>query len=165
LARLIASEIGFKGKEEAFVGGLLHDLGKVVHALYLPESFVQVVNNAHDKHILFHESEMELHGVTHVDIGTWVSEKWNLPNDLSSVISLHHNPTKAGNHTLLVSIVHLADILARALEAGNPGDQTIPIMDLEAWSMLGLTEEQLVRILERSQAEIEQASIFLTVND
>lgn len=165
IARLIAQEIGFKGKEEAFVGGLLHDLGKVAHALYLPDSFVEVVQHAHDKQILFHDSEKDLHGTTHVEIGSWVAEKWNLPNDLTAVISLHHSPTKAGNHALLVSIVHLADILARGLQIGNPGDNTIPIVDLEAWAMLGLSEAQLQRILDLSQEEIDRASIFLTVND
>lgn len=165
IARLIAQEIGFKGKEEAFVGGLLHDLGKVAHALYLPDSFVSVVEHAHEKQILFYDSERDLHGTTHADIGTWVAEKWNLPNDLTAVISLHHNPTKAGNHALLVSIVHLADILARGLQVGNAGDSTIPIVDLDAWAMLDLSEEQLLRILEQSHDEIERASIFLTVND
>jgi putative nucleotidyltransferase with HDIG domain len=165
IARLIAQEIGFRGKEEAFVGGLLHDLGKVVHALYLPESFLQVVNNAHEKHGLFYDSEMEIHGATHVDIGSWIAEKWNLPNDLAMVIAHHHTPTKAGNHMLLASIVHLADILARALEAGNPGDQSIPVVDLEAWSQLGLTEAQILRIFELSEGEIERASVFLQVND
>lgn len=165
IARLIAQEIGFKGKEEAFVGGLLHDLGKVAHALYLPDSFVSVVQHAHEKQILFYDSERDLHGTTHADIGAWVAEKWNLPNDLTAVISLHHNPTKAGNHALLVSIIHLADILARGLQIGNAGDATIPIVDLDAWAMLDLSEAQLLRILEQSHDEIERASIFLTVND
>jgi putative nucleotidyltransferase with HDIG domain len=165
IARLIASEIGYRGKEEAFVGGLLHDLGKVVHALYLPESFVQVVRLADSKHALFYDAEIEIHGVSHVDIGAWVAEKWNLPADLTAVIALHHTPMKAGNHAMLVSIVHLADILARGMDCGNPGDNTIPIIDLDAWKMLGITETQLLRILDLSKEEMERASVFLTVND
>jgi len=165
IARLIAQEIGFRGKEEAFVGGLLHDLGKLVHALYLPDSFVQVVNTAHDRHILIYEAEQDQHRVTHEEIGTWIAEKWNLPNDLTAVIKFHHSPTKAGPHSLLVSIVHLADILARGLEIGTPGDQTIPVVDLDAWAMLGLSDAQILKILELSEKEIEQSSVFLTVND
>jgi len=165
IARLIAQEIGFRGKEEAFVGGLLHDLGKVVHALYLPDSFVQVVTAAHEKHLLIYEAELDLHGVTHVDIGAWIADKWNLPNDLAAVIKFHHSPSKAGPHALLVSIIHLADILARGLDIGTPGDKTVPVVDLEAWTMLGLTEAQILRILELSEKEIEQSSVFLTIND
>jgi HD-like signal output (HDOD) protein len=126
---------------------------------------MEVVNHAHEKQMLFYDSEKDIHGATHADIGAWIAEKWNLPNDLTAVISLHHNPTKAGNHALLVSIVHLADILARGLQVGNPGDNTIPIVNLDAWAMLDLSESQLARILEQSQEEIERASIFLTVND
>jgi len=165
IARLIAQEIGYRGKEEAFVAGLLHDLGKVVHALYLPESFMDVVKQAELKHSLFGEAELELHGISHTEIGAWVAEKWNLPADLSAVISLHHAPLKAGNHIMIASIVHLADILARGMDYGTAGDQSIPIIDMDAWKLLGLTEASLLRVLALSKEEVERASVFLTLND
>lgn len=165
IARLIAQEIGYKGKEEAFVGGLLHDLGKVIHALYLQESFIRILNYSQSQNILYLESEKLLEKTSHDQIGAWLSEKWNLPADLTAVLTHHHHPNLAGSHALLVSIVHVADVLARSLQIGHPGDLSLPIIDLDAWNRLELTEEQILRILRASEVEIDRASIFLTVND
>lgn len=165
LAKLIASEIGYRGKEEAFVGGLLHDLGKAVHALYLPDDFVQLVNKAHERHLWIHEVEMDRHGVSHIDIGAAIAERWNLPADLRACINFHHIPMSAGNHIQLAAITHIADIMARGLCIGTPGDPSMPLVDIQAWELLKLDETKINNVLMRFDKEMEQNSIFLSIND
>ncbi len=165
LAKLIAQEIGFRGKEEAFVGGLLHDMGKAVHALYMPEDFVKIISKAQERHLWIHEVELDQNGYTHVNIGAAVAEKWNLPADLRSCITQHHNPVQAGPHQTLVSIVHVADIMARGLCIGTPGDPSLPIVELQAWEHLGPDATKIRNVLLKFDKEMEQSSVFLSIND
>jgi HD-like signal output (HDOD) protein len=165
IARVIANHKHFRQKEEAFVGGLLHDLGKVVAALYLPQPFLQAVHLAHARKGLLIDAELEIWGATHEDIGAWVAEQWSLPQDLSCVLSKHHHPRDAKEHAPLCQIVHLADILARGMRYGTPGDGSIPLIEAETWEQLELTESDLCDILHLSESEITRASLFLRVND
>lgn len=165
LAKLIAQEVGFKGKEEAFVGGLLHDIGKAVHALLLPEDFGKLVATAHEKHQWFYEVELIQNGITHIEIGTALADKWNLPADLKACITHHHHPMRADHHSQLVAIVHVADIMARGLCIGTPGDPSIPLIDQEAWTLLNLDATKIEKILSQFDKEMENSSIFLSIND
>lgn len=164
IARLIAKETGYRAHEEAFIGGLLHDLGKLVLALHAPEEFGQCLEYALEKHCTFFDAERQLLGVTHTDLGRWLQERWNLPNDIAAVLVYHHGkPHLAGSHARLVAIVQLADILARGLQMGHPCDQSMPILPMESWQTLNITARQIDSILLESSGEIRRASFFLEV--
>lgn len=165
VAKVLAKQTNFKGQEEAFISGLLHDLGKLILALHLSEEFQALVELADRKHILFYEAEKERLGITHCELGQWLANRWNLPPDLTSVLAFHHTPARAGKYIQLNAIVQLADVLARGLQIGHPGDKTIPIIDPEILKIVGLPMETLPNLLETLHIEIEKASVFLTVNE
>lgn len=162
IARLIAKETGFRGDEEAFIGGLLHDLGKLVLALHAPDDFKACLELASQQGCLFYEAEKQLLGVTHTDLGGWLQGRWNLPPDIASVLVFHHSPpSMAGAHARLVAIVQLADILARGLQIGHPCDSSMPILSDEAWSLLSISPQQIDSVLALSAEEVMKASFFL----
>lgn len=165
MARLLARETGSRAQEETFICGLLHDLGKLILALYREDMFGVVWNRASARGELFYDAELSLHGVSHCQLGGWLAEQWHLPADIESVLLHHHTPAKAGPHSLINAYVHIGDILARALEIGNPGDDSIPLVDETAVKMVGLDRKLLSRILPQAFGEIERASIFLTVHE
>lgn len=162
-SQAIARYIGFQQKEECFIGGLVHDVGKVILCQYLAEEFESVVNNVNKKGILFYDSEREMLGVTHQEIGGILTERWNLPKNLQSVVKYHHYPSRANENETMAGIVHLADILIRAMDFGDGGDKRIPLADHAAWNSLGFSGLAMRSLLEDIDAEVEKAATMMQV--
>jgi len=162
-AKTIAQNIHFKSQEECFLGGLLHDMGKIILCQYMKKETAQIVMTVTKKNCLFIEAEKDVLGATHVELGGWLATKWNLPKDLQSAIELHHHPHAAKEHPVITSVVHLADILVRALGIGSGGDKKIPFLNPDAWAKLNLKEQQLPKLLSEIEEEVEKAKIFLSI--
>lgn len=154
-AKSTADHLGLKDAEEILIAGLLHDLGKVVLALQLPEETRQILALARSRGVSFHEAEQQLLDFTHADVGLWLAEHWNLPEDLADPIRFHHEPEKAKNAPLRTAIVHLADIIIRARGFGYGGDPFVPELSSPAWQRLGLSKDDFKDILERLEPKLE----------
>jgi HD-like signal output (HDOD) protein len=162
-AQSIAKITGSNQKEECFIAGLIHDIGKIILCQYLPEDFHEAYTHARNNSILFFESEKKLFDVTHQEIGGFLTERWNLPKDLQNAVKFHHDPSPSLEHYMMISIVHCADIMVRALDCGNGGDSKIPIMAENVWKNLGLDSTPLGHVFEAINDEIEKASVFINL--
>jgi putative nucleotidyltransferase with HDIG domain len=160
-SQAIAKHIGFKEKEECFIAGLIHDIGKILLYYYFPEEFEAVFKNARAKGVLFLESEMEILGITHEDIGAIITRRWNLPENLHQVVRFHHTPSGATEYYSITGIVHTADILVRAMNIGNGGDDRIPLISDAVWKDLGFEHVALEQLLESIDDEFDKATIFM----
>lgn len=115
-AKNIARNLGkIELSADAFIAGILHDLGVQILLKFFPDEFEKIVEevNASDRKYL--EVETEVLGLTHQDLGRFLMDKWGLPSGLSETLSHHHHPSKSENHKTLVSIVHLADAMTQIL--------------------------------------------------
>ncbi|MDR2421809.1 MAG: HDOD domain-containing protein [Deltaproteobacteria bacterium] len=144
----VATLLGRDDAEEILVAGLLHDLGKVVLALNLPEEMKLVQKKVASGPVLFHEAECELLDFDHCDLGQWLAEHWNLPESLAEPMRLHHRPEKAVLKPECVAIVHVADVIVRAKGFGNAGDVLVPPISMAAWEALRLRKTDFLPILE-----------------
>jgi PAS domain S-box-containing protein len=125
-AEMIAEYSCPKYKTEAFVAGLVHDIGKLVLEESLPEKYIQV-REAHGRDGLsWLEAEQAVLGVDHATVGKWLAEKWGLPEVLTHVIWLHHHPASAIAELDFVSrkevvlAVKLGSSLAHTIMADSP---------------------------------------------
>jgi putative nucleotidyltransferase with HDIG domain len=159
--KLLAREVRYSNPEEAFVSGLLHDIGKVVLDQYLPDQFERVLQTVVQEHCSIAEAERMVIGVTHSDIGRWLAENWNLPVQLAEAIGLHHEPDRAKQASRLVGLVHLADCLVRMEQIGYPGDDIVPEVHPSVWDTLRLSPEAIERLLASFYTEFERSSVFL----
>lgn len=160
-ARAVGRCIGYSALEEIFIAGLLSDIGKIVLDQFLHDYFVKILEITNTRPCLLATAEEEVLGITHAEVGAWLFEKWNMSKGLIEAIRFHHNPALAGDHQRLASIVHLADILVRALRFGNGGDSRIPAISDTAWQCLGLEVGQFDRLLDDTGEEIDKAMVFL----
>ncbi|MDD5675322.1 MAG: HDOD domain-containing protein [Chitinivibrionales bacterium] len=160
-AQAIAKFIGSSQKEECFIAGLIHDIGKIILCQYQPAAFDQVLQDAQQKQILFYESEKAQFDVTHQEIGGMLAEHWNLPAALTAAIKYHHIPSTSRDFFSVTAIVHCADIFVRAMDVGNGGDEKIPCMAEVAWNNLGLENVPLPTLIEKINDEIERSTVFL----
>lgn len=160
-SKLIAKRLGIKSLEEVFLWGLLHDLGKLVLDAYFNEELTRVVCQVKEKGILIRDAEQQLLGFDHAEVGGIVADKWNLPPALIKVIRFHHNPPRANESMRMVAIVHLADVLCRAIGIGNGGDSKIPCINEESWKLLGLNKHMIKSLFFEMEQEITNAKALL----
>ena len=160
-AKALGQRLKYPLLEELFIAGLLHDVGKIVLDQYLPEQFREALRRVRTKNMLLVDAEAEVFGVNHADIGGWLFEKWTLSRGLVQTTRCHHSPALAGEDRKLAEIIHVADVLTRAIRFGNGGDARMPPLSEEAWASLGLRENELDGLLQATGAEIEKAMVFL----
>ncbi len=120
-AKIISNILSFNFSSTEFSAGVIHDIGKVLLDLYAPDCLDQILDNAFKKGISFTESEMELYGIDHCQLGAKLLSIWGLPEDITDAVANHHNPDKASNK-LLASVVHVADLLTYSSGIGFGGN-------------------------------------------
>ncbi|MCS6950669.1 MAG: HDOD domain-containing protein [bacterium] len=167
-AQLIARRVRLPVVEEAFVAGLLHDIGKVAINLFVREQFDQIMECALKERIAFVEAEQAVLGFNHAMAGGLIAEKWNLPPSLVAVIKYHHQPSSAPEREPMISIVHLADVLSITLGIGIGGDGLYYHFEEDTLAMFGLEQadlddlcEQIVEQMARAASLQEQPEVVL----
>ncbi|MFH1194303.1 MAG: HDOD domain-containing protein [bacterium] len=118
-SKRVAQDLGYRFGSEAFVAGLLHDLGIPVIHKYFHTSFGSIVNSVKTNGLTFNDAELEHLGLTHMDIGRFLAEKWNLPDNLCEAIQLHHVPSRTQLDEVLAAVVHLVDYMTVKFQLGN----------------------------------------------
>ena len=160
-AKVIGDYIRYDNPEELFVSGLLHDIGKIVEMLFLPDDFAGVVSMVENKNILMLAAEDHVLGYTHADVGRLLAERWNLPSKLVTVIACHHQPGLAGGFSQEAAIVHIADILCRAMNIGSGGDNKIPPLDKNAWETIQLKLSAIEPIMQEIENQFRDISLSI----
>jgi len=110
---------------DAFVCGLLHDIGKIALDACLPKSYSRVMETVRTKHRCICDVEKELFGLDHTIAGKRLSSRWGLSRSIVERACLHHQGSSHLPSTVsapeLVKIVHLADAVVRANGVGFSG--------------------------------------------
>ncbi len=120
-AQALSKRFGFDEPEEAFIAGLLHDVGVLVLSIAFPDQFAVFCNEPEDA---TPEREQEAFGMTHSEAGIRLLEHWRLPDPLCRVARFHHSVKLASSdkEPLLTAVI-LADMLA-ALRDSSPFEPT-----------------------------------------
>ncbi|MFP4427166.1 MAG: HDOD domain-containing protein, partial [Spirochaetaceae bacterium] len=113
--------------DDVYVGGVLHDMGKIVMSHVNPEMLDTIRSFCHSKDIEPEILEDLVSGVNHAEIGGLLAERWNFPEALVDAIRYHHAPTAAPEEFRdVVYTVYLANYLANHFE-----DEHVEMSDLD----------------------------------
>ena len=113
-SKSIAQKSGLDSPDNCFVGGLLHDVGKVIMAQYFTEDFIKVWTRMQNEYLPFYDAEQQELAVDHTKIGAYLADRWQLPRGLTDAIRWHHDfQPENGNAGFMINI-HLADILVNS---------------------------------------------------
>lgn len=100
--------------DEAYIAGLLHDVGKVFLAASRPDIWAEVAARATEQNLDCFEAENAFWRMDHALIGAAVLHHWKLPLILTEAINLHHAPELASTFRMEARVIAAADCMARA---------------------------------------------------
>ncbi|MFC1557695.1 HDOD domain-containing protein [candidate division KSB1 bacterium] len=167
IGKLLARKLNYRITGEVFVAGILHDIGKLVLNQYFPKEFSAITERVNTKNESFRQAEIEVLGIGHALIGSWLGEKWNLPEQLVEAIGLHHMPAQAKLNPELTSIIHFSDFLCKWCNIGYSGDSVLPKLSEPALKYLKLnyTDNQIDfdYYADLIQSELEKAETFINL--
>ena len=159
IARFIATHKRISNSERVFVGGLLHDIGRLVLYNYHaePSRYALMLSKKGDARL--YDTEYAIFGFRHATIGKVLLKKWKLPLSLENIVAYHHNPF-ASNDPLEPAIVQLSDIIAHALDLGTSGEGFVPPLHLKTWEYLGLQKSIFTAIAKQLDRQLSEIMRF-----
>jgi HD-like signal output (HDOD) protein len=167
-ARMIARRFGMALVGEAFVAGLLHDIGKIVLNQYAPKEFEEIMTLVAEGKVDLDRAEEAILGTSHAQIGGWLAAKWRLPSIIADSIRFHHAPWEAPAERTFIAAVTLGDWLCHSCSIGNSGRKAAPAIDprvWEIWQAAGMPYHD--QILDEMQsaflADYDEAQAFVTL--
>lgn len=167
-ARLIASKTGYPVPEEAFVAGLIHDVGKLLLDKFLSTDYKKAILFSREKKRTLFEAEKKIVGVTHTTIGKWLSEEWGLPSPLTYAITYHNDPpflskSLSKKDLTFISIIYMANIICKQKGYKLWDDEIILTMDKKVTKFINLKPDELKTISERIKKELEETKVFFGI--
>ena len=156
LARRIAQKTGFKSLDEAYLSGLLHNIGRLVLIATYPREHESILLSTEDiRNQLW--AEQQLIGITHCEAGAWLVKNWQLNSLMADAIRYHHSPLEKIQEAFpLVKIIYLANLLSEA-------EQDQRLVHEAGETLFGLAATDLVDILSGSTEEVLQVADSLNI--
>ncbi len=157
----VAENFKYINVEEAFIAGIIHDIGKIILSTYFPETMNEVMAYSQENSITFYEAERKVMDTDHALIGGWLLRKWEFPQVLIDAVKYHHNLNRIKENEL-IRYVYLGDVVAR-LMGYSSGDGVVLTIDYEFWKSFGLNIKTLKNIMDSSKKLITNAKGFFEV--
>ena len=159
IARILAAKKNIPQTEQMFVGGLLHDIGRLIIYKYFPDQAMTLLSLAATSDNLLYQQENRFLGGNHSLIGQYLLNEWKLPCELQNIIVSHHNPSDA-HEPVEAAIIHLADIMVNALKLGSSGEKFVPFLDDKAWENLEMSPGNFETIIQHTIHQLVPLETF-----
>jgi putative nucleotidyltransferase with HDIG domain len=166
-AKILATAQGvpFSEREDFFVAGLMHDLGKIPLNHLFPDAYREAAQLARRSGQGMRSAEDALIGVDHCSVGLMIARKWQLSDALTGALGRHHVACEGESNGLeLADVVALADALAHDMGATIPGGLSLNQQGREElkarWK---LSPGALTDLTAAVADEVEKAKVFLDI--
>ena len=154
IARMLAEKRGRKfNPEEAYIGGLLHDLGIVILDQFFHDKFARVLRLIYEADADFLEAEQKVIGHNHAQFGAEVAIAWGYPEVLVNMIGKHHEPEFHGNNADYCHAVYLANVLDYIFTYSE--DKRVPALDETILREFIPDDEQMETMRGKFELEME----------
>jgi HD-like signal output (HDOD) protein len=152
-AGILAQQKPGLSEERFFVGGLLHDIGRLIFAKELGGLTAETMLLSRENGLPLFKCERETIGFDHAETGGILLKKWTFPSTLEQMVRNHHQPGSSPN-PLESSIIHLANVLALGFDLGSSGEPFVPPLDQRAWAILGASPSILGPALNLAERQL-----------
>ena len=144
IARVMAAKLQLHFHGAEFTAGLLHDVGKLVLDQHFHDEFLAARELQFADHLSSAEAERRVLGVDHAEIGSWLAETWSLPLEIAEAIRYHHDPKLAHVNRVLTCVIHLADVISKAIvQEASRAQWNRNLVKDDAWEILMLGNPEI----------------------
>ncbi len=145
-AKYMGDKVGLADPDEAFLGGLLQNIGVLVMGMTIPEDYEPILNEVGCDHSYLHEVERKGLGVDHGEVGGKLAEQWNLPKNMAAAIGGHIDPDSIEDcDAQLVKCVALGEKIADVFL--NESDELVGRLSDCAGRWFGMSDEDVMNLL------------------
>ncbi len=143
--------------ETLFIVGLLHDVGKIILAEFLPNEFAAAVERSRsDVAEPLYEAERQIIGIDHGEVGGILLSRWKFPNVIVEPVTKHHSPEESWTDFLgETAILTIADALARQASIGNACSGPVGEVSEKALEILKMDRQTVGKVREEL-GEVEE---------
>ncbi|MGV1099509.1 HDOD domain-containing protein [Thiovibrio sp. JS02] len=140
--------------EQAFLGGILHDIGLIAFAHKMPEKMNEVLQMVSQMHSPLSEVEKDILGFTHQKVGGLLAQIWNFPEAYVHAIKHHHGdfPSTLDEDrdvATVVRAVFIGNQMSKVLKLGNSIEMTPEKIPVTVWQALGVHRQNLPAIRDK----------------
>lgn len=127
--------------DDAFMAGLLHDIGKLILVTNMPETYTQIVATMHREKISMLEAERKVLDVTHGELGGYLMGIWGFPDPVIESCIYHYRPSESPSERFTsLGGVHVANAIVNKLRSGA-NDELACALDMEFLARMNMTEK------------------------
>jgi len=151
---------------EAHVVGLLHDLGRLISATYMPEVHQNLPDNEESEDMLnsILDLETERIGIDHTQIAAAVLERWGLPLEIVNCVRFHHQPDVSPKlQRTDIYLLNLADSICRIGRIGDSGEGRLKEIKQSVWDNLRLESTLTKEILAQVRDKIKNSGVLSSI--
>ncbi|MEX2673009.1 MAG: HDOD domain-containing protein [Phycisphaeraceae bacterium] len=146
--KLLAEKAELRLTDEAFLAGLMHDIGIMVEMQTVRPKLVEVIEDAGGEPFL--QAEQRLIGATHQDFGRGLCESWKFPRSFACVTGYHHHPLVLDREMrTLTTLVHIGDILAARSKIGFAGTVASTEIASDVLDDAKLADKDIQKVMEQ----------------
>ncbi len=155
IAHWFAKSLSYPDPEEAYVAGLLHDMGKLILDQFVRADYYRMTEIIWRKKMNLWQVEKLLFGIDHSAVGGLMAHQWQFPASLIDAISNHHNPSSSSPFCDITALVNLANALS-PVEKYALSDPDGRKVHSEALSILNLDEPLLIHMCTQMHEDFEE---------
>lgn len=161
--KMIGKQADLGLADEAFLAGLIHDIGIMVEIQAKRAAFVEVILKKKEcPEMTLRQAEMEILGADHQEFGAGLCKAWKFPNSFIYVTGHHHNPMELEpEQRKLACAVNLADVLVAKIGIGYTDTVDSKEFDPQVLADLHLTAQQVEKVGEALPQAMEEAKNLL----
>jgi HD-like signal output (HDOD) protein len=158
-SRQMAKLLKVDEPEDFFMAGLLHDIGILILDQFFHGEFIGMLQKASATNAEFILVEAGVLGLTHCEVGNFMTEKWRIP-EIFKIATFHHHQPKffeigTEYNRLIAAVVHIADAMA-CRKGISPGFQCTTVLDEVALQKAGIKNNAVEDIFDGVQNEVKK---------
>lgn len=150
--------------DDAFVYGLLHDIGKIVLQTFLPKEYASIEALMHERRLSAYQAEQEVLGVDHAQVGARLATTWKLADSLVQAIGAHHDLGMCEDPQFehAAALISIADYIC--WQCGIAPGPIVPHVDEAVWTAGGISSTSIPNVLEKFFSELPMVDELMQIS-